>query len=285
MNSILVINKPKNVTSRDVVNKICKVFGTKKVGHTGTLDPIATGVLILCIGKATKLVETITNETKEYIATVKLGVLTDSLDITGNVLEQRNVNITKSDLETALNSFVGKYNQEVPAYSAIKVNGKKLYQYARENKDVKLPSREVEIKEIELLKFDKDYYTFRAVVSKGTYIRSLIRDINNKQGIIGVMSDLVRTKQGRFVIENSFSIDDIESGNYALCSVKEALSDYESTVLDDSLYKKVINGSPVNNVYQSDYIVFIYNDEPVAIYKKYDSKTMKPYKMLIWKDE
>ena len=281
MNSILVINKPKNVTSRDVVNKICKVFGTKKVGHTGTLDPIATGVLILCIGKATKLVETITNETKEYIATVKLGVLTDSLDITGNVLEQRNVNITKSDLETALNSFVGKYNQEVPAYSAIKVNGKKLYQYARENKDVKLPSREVEIKEIELLKFDKDYYTFRAVVSKGTYIRSLIRDINNKQGIIGVMSDLVRTKQGRFVIENSFSIDDIESGNYELCSVKEALSDYESTVLDDSLYKKVINGSPVNNVYQSDYIVFIYNDEPVAIYKKYDSKTMKPYKMLI----
>lgn len=134
MDGILVINKPKDVTSRDVVNKVCKILNTKKVGHTGTLDPIATGVLVVCVGKATKLVEVLTSNDKEYIATVKLGVLTDTLDIDGNIIKEEKVSILKEELIKVLNFFVGSYEQEVPIYSAVKINGKKLYEYAREKK-------------------------------------------------------------------------------------------------------------------------------------------------------
>lgn len=130
MDGIIVINKPKGITSREVVNKVCKLLNTKKVGHTGTLDPIATGVLVLCVGKATKLVETLTSNDKEYVATVKLGILTDTLDTDGTIIE-KSVNLDKDKLVNVLNSFIGTYNQEVPIYSAVKVNGKKLYEYAR----------------------------------------------------------------------------------------------------------------------------------------------------------
>ena len=183
MDGVLIVNKEKGVTSRDVVNKICKILNTKKVGHTGTLDPIATGVLVVCVGKATKLVEILTSEDKEYIATVKLGVLTDTLDTDGKVLEEKDVFIKKEDLVRTLNSFVGFYDQEVPIYSAVKINGKKLYEYARSNIKVDLPKRRVEIKKIELLEFNKDHYKFKVLVSKGTYIRSLIKDINDKNKI------------------------------------------------------------------------------------------------------
>ena len=139
MNGIIVVNKPKGITSRDVVNKVCKILNTKKVGHTGTLDPIASGTLVLCIGNATKLVEELTSYDKEYIATVKLGVLTDTLDTTGKVLKRQNTELKKEELIKTLNSFIGTYEQEVPIYSAVKINGKKLYEYARCNIDVTLP--------------------------------------------------------------------------------------------------------------------------------------------------
>ena len=151
MDGIIVVNKPKGITSRDVVNNVCKLLNTKKIGHTGTLDPIATGVLVLCVGKATKLVEILTSNDKEYVATVKLGILTDTLDTAGTIIKKKHVNLDKNELEKVLNSFVGTYNQEVPIYSAIKINGKKLYEYAREKKEVILPKRMVEIKKIELL--------------------------------------------------------------------------------------------------------------------------------------
>lgn len=283
MNGILIVNKPKGITSRDVVNKACKVFSTKKIGHTGTLDPIAQGVLVLCIGKATKLVDIITANDKEYIAEVKLGVLTDTLDLDGNVIEERKITLDKNDLKDALNLFVGMYNQEVPIYSAVKINGKKLYEYARNNEKVNLPKREIEIKKIELLELTNDSYKFKVLVSKGTYIRSLIKDINDKLGIIGSMSSLIRIKQGMFTIDDSYTLEDIENNNYKLLSIKDVLKDEKCIVVDDSLYSTIKNGGIIDNIYKDNLITFIYKDNVIAIYKVYekDYTKMKPYIMFI----
>ncbi|MEG2322689.1 MAG: tRNA pseudouridine(55) synthase TruB, partial [Bacilli bacterium] len=198
ISGLLVINKPKDFTSRDVVNKVSKILQTKKVGHTGTLDPIATGVLVLTINAATKLTEIITSENKEYIASVILGVKTDTLDITGQILEKRNIIIKEQDIIDVLNSFKGSYEQTVPLYSAIRINGQKLYEYARNKEEVILPKRLVNIYDIKLLEITKNGFKFKCCVSKGTYIRSLINDIASKLNTIGVMSDLIRTKQGIF---------------------------------------------------------------------------------------
>ncbi len=283
MDGVLIVNKEKGVTSRDVVNKICKILNTKKVGHTGTLDPIATGVLVVCVGKATKLVEILTSEDKEYIATVKLGVLTDTLDTDGKVLEEKDVSIKKEDLVRTLNSFVGFYDQEVPIYSAVKINGKKLYEYARSNINVDLPKRRVEIKKIELLEFNKDYYKFKVLVSKGTYIRSLIKDINDKLKIIGSMSDLIRTKQGDFDIKDSYTISEINDSKYNLLTITDVLKDENCVIIDDTLFKVVKNGGLIDNVYNKSFVTFIYNEKVVSIYKSYekDNSKMKPYKMFI----
>ncbi len=283
MDGVLIVNKEKGVTSRDVVNKICKILNTKKVGHTGTLDPIATGVLVVCVGKATKLVEILTSEDKEYIATVKLGVLTDTLDTDGKVLEEKDVFIKKEDLVSTLNSFVGFYDQEVPIYSAVKINGKKLYEYARSNTEVELPKRRVEIKKIELLEFDKDHYKFKVLVSKGTYIRSLIKDINDKLKIIGSMSDLIRTKQGNFDIKDSYTISEINDNKYNLLTITDVIRDENSVIIDDTLFKVVKNGGLIDNVYNKSFVTFIYNEKVVSIYKSYekDNSKMKPYKMFI----
>ncbi len=283
MNGILIVNKPKGITSRDVVNKISKIYKIKKIGHTGTLDPLATGVLILCIGNATKLVELLTSNDKEYIATVKIGVLTDTLDIDGKVIQERKDNLDKNKLVNVLNSFIGEYEQEVPIYSAVKINGKKLYEYARKNISVKLPKRCVNIKKIELLECNDDYYKFKVNVSKGTYIRSLIKDINNKLGIIGVMSNLIRTKQGIFSLEDALSIEEVQKNMESIISIKDALYNYKFIEVSDILYKKIKNGQLINNIYDDKIIVFTYKKEVVAIYKIYDkdSSKMKPYKMFL----
>lgn len=283
MDGIIVVNKPKGITSRDVVNNVCKLLNTKKIGHTGTLDPIATGVLVLCVGKATKLVEVLTKNDKEYIATVKLGILTDTLDTDGTIIEKKHVNLDKNKLENVLNSFVGTYNQEVPIYSAVKINGKKLYEYAREKKEVILPKRMVEIKKIELLELEDDYYKFKVSVSKGTYIRSLIKDINEKLRVIGVMSDLVRTRQGKFLINDSYSLEDIKCNNYKIMSVTDVLKDENCVIIDITLFEKVKNGAIINNEYNTNMVTFVYNDNVVAIYKTYDKDItkIKPYKMFI----
>lgn len=283
MNGIIVVNKPKGITSRDVVNKVCKILNTKKVGHTGTLDPIASGTLVLCIGNATKLVEELTSYDKEYIATVKLGVLTDTLDTTGKVLKTQNLKLKKEELIKTLNSFIGTYKQEVPIYSAVKINGKKLYEYARCNIDVTLPKRSVTIHDIELLDFNKDNYKFKVRVSKGTYIRSLIKDINDKLNVIGSMEDLIRTKQGMFSLNDSYTLDNIENKEYKLISIEEVLKNYNTFTIDEALYKKIKNGAIIDNTYNADKIVFKFNNKVIAIYKKYDKdhNKLKPYKMFI----
>ena len=209
MDGIIIIDKPKNITSRDVVNHVCKRLNTKKIGHTATLDPIATGVLVLCVGKATKLVELLTCEDKEYVATVKLGILTDTLDTEGKVIEEKKVFLDKEELTKVLNSFIGEYDQEVPIYSAVKINGKKLYEYAREKRKLELPKRKVAIKSIKLLELNDDSYKFKVVVSKGTYIRSLCEKIAEDLNTVGYMKELQRVQVGEFNIGQAVGIVEV----------------------------------------------------------------------------
>ncbi len=281
MNGIVIIDKSPGLTSRDVVNIVSKKFNTKKVGHTGTLDPLATGVLVVAINKATKLVDMLTASDKEYIAECIFGVNTDTLDIEGNVLSTEDAIISETDIINVLNSFKGTYNQEVPIFSAVKINGKKLYEYAREKIDVKLPSREVNIYDIKLI--DKPIYqdnhtkiTFKVKVSKGTYIRSLIRDISKKLNTVGIMTNLRRISQGKFMIENAVKLDDLTT--QSIISIKDAL-DIKSLELPDEIIKKVVNGAKIENIYNEDKILFIKDNKEIAIYKK-DGDYMKIDKMI-----
>ena len=284
MNGILLINKESGLTSRDVVNKVVKKFNTKKVGHTGTLDPLATGVLVVCVGKATKLVNMLTSTKKQYIAEVTLGVETDTLDITGKFLKEKKVDVKKDEVVQVLNSFQGKYMQEVPSYSAVKINGKKLYEYARENIEVTLPKREVEIEDISLIddlyiKDDRICFRFICTVSKGTYIRSLIRDICVKLNVIGCMSNLTRTKQGNFAIETTKLIDEIKKTD--LINIQDALN-IKKIDLNDEGYFKVKNGQIIKNIYNAQEVMFLYKGNVVGIYKTYekDKGLLKPYVMI-----
>ena len=281
MNGILVINKESNMTSRDVVNILTKEFNTKKIGHTGTLDPLAEGVLVICIGKYTKLCDLLTSKYKEYIATIKLGIKTDTADITGKVIEKKDFNVTQEQIIEVLNSFKGESIQQVPIYSAVKVRGKKLYEYAREGKEVELPKRTINITDIELISFNNDEIVFKSTVSKGTFIRSLIEDICTKLNTVGTMSKLIRTKQGNFRVEESYTLDDIKNNNYKLLSLEEVLKDMESIDIDESLLKPVNNGAVINKIFKGDKACLKYDNKIIAIYKTYDKdKTKaKPYIM------
>ena len=274
---ILYIDKPKDITSFDVVHKISNIFGIKKVGHTGTLDPLATGVMLVCVGKATKIVELLTAEDKEYIAEVKLGIKTDTLDITGEVLETRDVPKDLNIIET-LNSFKKTYLQEVPIYSAVKVNGKKLYEYAREEKKVELPKKEVTIKEIELLNMNNNTFKFRTLVTKGCYIRSLINDICITLNTIGTMTSLVRTKQGKIDISNTNCLEEIESNNYKYYKIEEVL-DYKIIEVDSNLNKKISNGVKLSNEWNiKDKVIFTYNNKLLGIYENNNNE------LIVWKN-
>lgn len=283
MNGILLVNKEKGYTSRDCVNIVGKHFHTKKVGHTGTLDPIAEGVLVVCIGNTTKLCELLTSNYKEYIATIKLGIKTDTLDITGNIIEKKDFQITKEQVEEVLSSFLGKTTQEVPLYSAVKVKGKKLYEYARKNQEVELPKREIDIKEIKLLSFKKDKITFKTRVSKGTYIRALINDICKKLNTVGTMDSLIRTKQGDFKIEDTYTLEEIKNNQYKLITKEEVLSTLEQANIDDTLYNKIKDGQIIEKFFKEEMVCFLYNDQIIAIYKTYEKDPLKakPYKMFL----
>ena len=266
-NGLLVINKEKGYTSRDVVNIIGKFFGTKKVGHTGTLDPLATGVLVLCLNRYTKLNEILTSDEKEYIAEVTLGIRTDTLDIDGNILEKKECYVDKNDLEKVLKKFKKSYDQEVPIYSALKVNGKKLYEYARNNEKVVLPKKNVTIKKIELLSFEKNKFTFKCLVSKGTYIRSLIRDVLNDLNVIGTMSNLIRIKQGVFDIKDAYSLEDVKNGNYELLKISDVL-DISKIKVDNILKFKILSGVRLKGNYPNRILFLDEDGRELAIYKK-----------------
>ena len=275
---VLLVNKPKSLTSRDVVNKLEKVFDTKKIGHNGTLDPMATGLLVITINKSTKINELLTCTDKEYIASVKVGVETDTLDLEGNIVKTCDKKISKDMLDNLFKEFIREYLQEVPKYSAIKVNGKKLYEYARSNKNVELPKRKVIIKELELLDYKEDSFKFRCVVSKGTYIRSLIKDMGEFLGIPCTMSSLIRTRQGKFKLSDAINLSDV-SINSPLITINKAL-DIPIIELDDKVFKKVSNGATISNDYNvKDKVLFIKNNKTIAIYQVINNE-LKCFKML-----
>ena len=274
---VIVVNKEKDMTSFDVVNEISHLFGIKKVGHTGTLDPMAEGILIICIGKATKIVELLTAKDKEYVAGVKLGIKTDSYDITGNILDTKEVKDIEN-LEEVILSYKKTYLQEVPIYSAVKVDGKKLYEYARNNKEVELPKKEVTIKKIELLEKDKDAFIIKTLVSKGTYIRSLINDIGNSLNTYATMTSLNRTKQGKVTINDSYKLNDIKSNNYKYYKIEEVL-DYPIIKVDEDLEFKIKNGVKIKNTFEiENKVLFVNkNNKLLGIYEK-NNEELKVWK-------
>lgn len=279
MDALLIVNKGKNKTSRDVVNELNHIFNTKKIGHTGTLDPLATGVLVCLIGKYTKLVNLITSYDKEYIAEIKLGIKTDTGDITGNIISTDNSNVSVDMIKEVFANFPRVYNQEVPIYSAVKINGKKLYDYARSNIPVNLPKREVHIYSLELLSYENNIITFKTKVSKGTYIRSLINDLTNYLNTVGTMNNLIRTKQGYFNITDSYTIEDIKNGNYKILNIKDFLN-YPVIELPDTLIKKVSNGSSIPNSFNiKDKVIFTYQNQDIAIYEV-NNEYLKPFIIL-----
>lgn len=284
MDGILVVNKDSGYTSRDVVNIVSKCLNTKKVGHTGTLDPMAKGVLVLCIGKGLKLCEMLTNHDKQYIAGITLGIETDTLDMEGNILSTEIVDIDKNKIIEVINSFKGRYLQEVPKYSAVKVNGRKLYEYARNNIDIKLPSKMVDIYDIEIIddiiyEDGKIHFKIRTTVSKGTYIRSLVRDIGTKLGVPAVMSSLVRNRLGNFNISDSYSIDDIKNGNFKLIPIIDVVSDISKINVDNNLAIKIKNGMVLDSFFEGDKAVILDNNNNlIAIYENKENKA-RVYKM------
>lgn len=274
---ILYINKPQGITSFDVVREVKKLFGLKKVGHTGTLDPIATGVMLVAVGKATKIVELLTAEDKEYIAKVELGIKTDTYDITGKVLETKEVR-ENINIEKTLSTFKKTYLQEVPIYSAVKVNGQKLYDYARKEKEVTLPKKEVTIKEIELLEENKNKFTFRALVSKGCYIRSLIMDISKELNTYGTMLSLIRTKQGKITLEETNTLEDIKNNHFQVHKLEEVLN-FQTIIPSKEEERLLIHGVKIEDRWNiSDKVIFKTNkNQLIGIYEK-EGKYLKTWK-------
>lgn len=210
LNGIIIINKEKGFTSHDVCAKVRGILRQKKVGHTGTLDPDAQGVLPICLGNATKLCDVLTDKTKEYIATVLLGTVTDTLDISGNVLESNDVNVSEEEVKNAVMSFVGCSMQVPPMYSALKVNGKKLYELARVGIEVERQPRPIEIFEIEIIRVELPEVDIRVSCSKGTYIRSLCDDIGKKLGCGACMKELLRSRVENFYLKDAYRLSELE---------------------------------------------------------------------------
>ena len=210
INGVINIYKIKGFTSHDVVAKLRGMLRQKKIGHTGTLDPDATGVLPVCLGSATKLCDMLTDKEKEYIAKVQLGVTTDTQDMTGSVLRESPVEVTEEDVKNVLQSFIGAYDQIPPMYSALKVNGKKLYELAREGKEIERKARPVIIHYIEILDMQLPQLTIKVGCSKGTYIRTLCHDVGEKLGCGAAMAALERTKSGQFSLDRAITLAELE---------------------------------------------------------------------------
>ena len=252
MDGVIVIRKEKGFTSHDVVAKLRGILHMKKIGHTGTLDPDAEGVLPVALGKATRLVDMITDKEKTYEAVMRLGVVTDTQDMSGTVLSQTTeLSVTEEELCTVVSSFVGDYMQVPPMYSALKVNGKKLYELAREGKTVERKPRPVHFYEIEILDISFPLVRFRVTCSKGTYIRTLCNDIGEKLGCGGAMEELLRTRSGNFTLEESMTLSQVEEAvadgtiGEKLVSIEDVLSMYPALICTPEGDRLLGNGNPV----------------------------------------
>lgn len=246
MDGIIIINKPSGCTSHDIVSKIRKKLNIKKVGHTGTLDPLATGVLPILLGNATKLSKYLINHDKKYIATIKLGVKTDTADIEGIVLEKQEVpQISEKQIIEVLDSCIGKQKQIPPMYSAIKVKGKKLYEYARNGENIEVEPRDIEIYNIELIQYKDNNIKFKVACSKGTYIRSLCENIAQKLNTVGTMLELKRTQVGIFKIEEAAELEELLTNGINeenLITTEKLFAKRPKVILNQNQLKSFLNG-------------------------------------------
>ena len=259
MNGVLNIFKPKGMSSFDAVRIVKKVAGTGKVGHTGTLDPEATGVLPICIGKATKIIDYIMNSEKVYEVTLKLGIRTTTYDLEGEVLEEKDCNhLTDVEILQAVNSFIGEYSQVPPMYSALKQNGVRLYELARKGIEVEREGTLITIYNIEDIKINNPYISMKVSCSKGTYIRSLCYDIGEKLGVFATMTELNRAKTSVFSQEESININDLtkENINEYILSMEEALEKYDKIIVRGKYVNLLINGVRVgDNRFTNDKVI------------------------------
>lgn len=259
MNGIINVFKPKDMTSHDVVNILRRITGIKRIGHTGTLDPMATGVLPICIGKATRVSEYLLNLDKEYIADLTLGSQTDTLDMEGEVINTSDKEVSRERITEVINTYVGDILQTPPMYSALKFKGKKLYELAREGKTVERPKRKIKIYSIDILNIDDNKkITFKVHCSRGTYIRSLCDDIGFDLGTFGYMSYLMRSKAGSFEIQDSYSLDYLKNLNAdeirgILIPMDRSLGHMDSFQIEDKYYDRLINGVKIKLEGQIDF--------------------------------
>ncbi|KAA8675019.1 tRNA pseudouridine(55) synthase TruB [Clostridium sp. MT-14] len=268
MDGVLNINKPAGITSFDVVRKIKILSHNKKVGHAGTLDPIASGVLPVCIGRATKFVDYIMKDEKVYLTQMKLGIRTDTYDREGTVINTLDFNLSKRNIENVILSFEGQIDQLPPMYSAIKVKGKRLYDLARRGIEVERKKRKILIYSIEIVDIKLPYVVFKVRCSKGTYIRSLCNDIGNRLNCGAVMWDLKRISTGNFDILNSITLESLNDKNILqyIIPVDTALSQYPVLTVEDKYVKNVLNGIPIRDK------IFLDKISKDRLYRVYTSK-------------
>lgn len=278
MDGIIIINKPKGCTSHDIVYKIKKMLN-EKVGHTGTLDPMAEGVLPILIGKGTQLSKYLINHNKKYIVELQLGTKTDTADSEGKIIEEQPVNetlLTQENITKILQTFIGKQEQVPPIYSAIKVNGKKLYEYARKGQKVELKPRQIEIYNIDLIDYSpkEKQIKFEVFCGKGTYIRSLCEDIATKFGTVGYMKSLKRTQVGDFKIEDSVTVEELNKVDTPIISVEKIFEASPSIELDERKLKLFLNGVMLTQKYD-DGVYKIYRHESNNINQFIGTGTIK----------
>ena len=248
MDGVLIINKPKGYTSHDIVNIVKKELNITKVGHAGTLDPNATGVLPLMIGNATKISKYLIEHDKVYIAELKLGEKSSTGDLEGEIIEKKSVpKLNEDQIKDTLKLFLGKQQQIPPMYSSIKINGKKAYEYARKGLKVEMEPREIEIMNISLIKFQDNIITFKVKCSKGTYIRVLCEDIAKSLGTVGLMKELCRIKVNEFDIKNSVTLNDIKNGNVQVINIEEIFKLQSCIKLNNRETKLFLNGVKLSN--------------------------------------
>ncbi|THE14514.1 tRNA pseudouridine(55) synthase TruB [Bacillus timonensis] len=302
MDGILLLNKPKGMTSHDCVFKVRKLVKMKKVGHTGTLDPDVSGVLPICLGRATKIVEYVTAANKTYEGEATIGISTTTEDASGERVEEKRVDrqITKADVLDVLDSLTGEIIQTPPMYSAVKVNGKRLYEYARQGLVIERPSRKITIHQLELLsdivqKEGTVSFRFRVTCSKGTYVRTLAVQMGEKLGYPAHMSDLKRTSSGEFTLNQCMTLEEVgqhvQNGTIGehLLTIEDALSHLRKILINDKVAEKVKNGSvfPVpnelNEISVGEPIAILHNGEILAIYQRHPEKPelIKPIKVLV----
>ena len=246
MDVVINLNKPRDISSQQAVLKVKQLFHAKKAGHAGTLDPIATGVLITCLNQATKVSRFLSDLDKEYIVGIKLGERTDTGDLTGRILEKKNsLMLEETDIYNLLKNFVGQIKQIPPMYSAIKIQGQPLYKLARLGIEIQRPERLIEIYGIDLIRFDQPYLDLKISCSKGTYIRTLCDDIGKALHVGAHMISLKRTKVGNFRIEDSASLGELKHAKNAVYAMDSAISHLKEIILDEESYQKAKNGMPV----------------------------------------